>query len=80
MEVNHDSLLCCVKHCPRRAVSSESGRIGQWIVLISYCDEHANEVAHDEPMGGVGLDSSRLRILAVPEALPEVGGRFAGLD
>lgn len=80
METNHDIVLCSVRHCPNRALTSESGRVGEWIIVIPYCEEHGNELRHGTPLGGVGLDSSRLQVAAVDAAMPEAGGRLPGID
>jgi hypothetical protein len=79
MDTNQD-LLCSVTNCPLRAVSSESGTVGDWIIEVFYCEEHANEKAHGTPLGAVGLDSCRLRVTAVQDAMPEPGGRLPGID
>jgi len=79
MEAQQDVMLCSVNRCPQRALTSESGEIGQWIVVIPYCEEHANELRHGTPLGGVGLDSSRLQVAPLDEAKPQPGGRLPGI-
>jgi hypothetical protein len=78
METNPEVVLCSINRCPNRAMTSVSGQVGQWIIVISYCEEHGNESAHSTPLGGVGLDSSRLQVAPVDETMPQTGGRFPG--
>jgi len=72
--------LCCITNCPERAVTSESGAIGQWIVVLPYCDEHGRDAREGTPLGGVGIDSSRVLTSPSDEAMPQVNGRLPGID
>jgi hypothetical protein len=80
MESGVDIKLCCITHCPERAVTAQSGSVGQWIVVLPYCEEHGRDAREGTPLGGVGLDSSRILTAPVDEAVPQVGGRFPGID
>jgi hypothetical protein len=77
---SEDVRLCGVINCSERAVTSESGEVGRWIVVIPYCQEHARELAKGTPLGAVGLDSSRVLIAPVEAATPKPGSRLPGMD
>ena len=72
--------LCCITHCPERAVTAQSGPIGQWIVVLPYCEEHGRDAREGTPLGGVGIDSSRVLTSPSDEAVPQVDGRLPGID
>jgi hypothetical protein len=80
METQNEVVMCSVNRCPSRAITSESGRVGEWIVVIPYCEEHDNERRNGTPLGGVGLDAGRLQVGAIDEAMPQPGGRLPGID
>lgn len=72
---------CSVNNCPEPAVTSDSGEIGQWVIVIPYCAEHARELEEGTPLGSVGLDASRLEVRPREGTEPQPGGgRIPGID
>ncbi len=72
---------CSISRCMSPAVHSEYGQVGHWFVTIFYCDEHARELNEGDPLGPIGIDSSRVRIESYDDQeIPNGSSRFPGID
>jgi hypothetical protein len=64
-------------NCPLPADSFEEGEIGPWKIRIYYCSEHRRERENGTPMGGLGIDGSRVMFTPTEESMPLPGGLLA---
>ena len=74
-EVQHS---CSIANCPLPAEGHEDGEAGGWVVRLYYCREHKRERDKGTPMGGLGVDGTRVEFLPNESSEPQVnaGGAF----
>ena len=62
---------CALFYCPGPAVSAVEGVVGQWLISIPLCWEHARQLREGTPLGALPVDKGRFEVRALDEATPE---------
>ena len=61
---------CTIQDCPQLAVAYDQCEIADWTLRIYFCTEHKRELVGGTPLGGLGLDPTRIEITSLESALP----------
>ncbi len=72
--MNNDILgQCSINACPRPATFEEVGESAHWRFVVRYCNEHSREIEKGTPLGPVGIDTTRVEVVALGTEEPVAG-------
>lgn len=70
MQETPNSQPCSIISCTQSGVSSKEATLVGWNITAYFCHEHFRELERGMPMGGAGLDTSRLTASPLGDTVP----------